>query len=103
MHLFLTIVRSYATASTRSPRLPPSEAPLSLDHFLLRQRVLSLYRTIIRACHKMPPSTSTEMRKYAREEFEQHKRVADLRKIRYLLSTGKTEFERLGKQVSGMG
>ena len=103
MRLLITLVRSYATASTRSPRLPSTKTPLSLDHFLLRQRVLSLYRTIIRACHKMPPSTSAEMRKYAREEFEQHKRVADLRKIRYLLSTGKTEFERLGKQVSGMG
>ena len=43
------------------------------------------------------------MKRYAREEFERHKDVHDSRKIRYLLSTGKTEFERLGKQVSGMG
>lgn len=105
MHLqiALALARSYATTSTRTSRLPASKPPLSLDHFLLRQRVISLYRTIIRACHKMPPQTRDEMQRYAREEFEQQKTVEDLRKIRYLLSTGKTEFERLGKQVSGMG
>lgn len=43
------------------------------------------------------------MKRYAREEFEQHRGVEDLRKIRYLLSIGKTEYERLGKEVSGMG
>ncbi|KAF6226860.1 hypothetical protein HO133_008301 [Letharia lupina] len=98
MHRLVALARSYATASTRSSRLPPSKPPLSLDHFLLRQRVISLYRTIVRACHKIPPPTKEEMKKYAREEFEQHRAVEDLRKIRYLLSTGKTEFERLGKQ-----
>lgn len=105
MHHLITLVRSYATANTRrSPRLPSSSpTPLSLDHFLLRQRAISLYRTIVRACHKIPPPTRAEMKKYAREEFEQHRGVEDVRKIRYMLSTGKTEFERLGKQVSGMG
>lgn len=103
MHLLIALTRSYATARTRTSRLPSSKPPLSLDHFLLRQRVISLYRTIVRACHKMPSRTRQEMEEYAREEFERHKAVEDLRKIRYLLSTGKTEFERLGKQVSGMG
>ena len=103
MKFLVAFARSYATASTRSSRLPSSKPPLSLDHFLLRQRVISLYRTIVRASHKIPPPTREEMKKYAREEFEQHKAVEDLRKIRYLLSTGKTEFERLRKQVSGMG
>lgn len=98
---FLSILAP--TYATRSSRLPPSKPPLSLDHFLLRQRAITLYRTILRACHKIPPSTRDEMKKYAREEFEQHKDVEDSRKIRYLLSTGKTEFERLGKQVRGMG
>ena len=105
MNLLITLARSYATASTRSSRLPSSKPPLSLslDHFLLRQRVISLYRTIVRECHKIPAPTREEMKKYARDEFERHKAVQDLRKIRYLLSTGKTEFERVGKQVSSMG
>ena len=106
MRLSTNLTRKYATATPRSSRLPPAKqksSPLSLSHFLLRQRAISLYRTIIRACHKIPPPTREEMKKYAREEFERHKAVEDERKIRYLLSTGKTEFERLGKQVSGMG
>lgn len=104
MRILHALTRSYATASTRASQLSPTKKPpLSLDHFLLRQRAISLYRTIIRACHKIPPPTREEMKRYAREEFERHKAIEDLRKIRYLLSTGKTEFERLGKQVSGMG
>lgn len=104
MRLPIILTRSYATASPRTSRLPPTKKPpLSLDHFLLRQRAISLYRTITRACYKIPPPTRAEMKQYAREEFEQHRAVEDLRKIRYLLSTGRTEFERLGKQVSGMG
>lgn len=41
------------------------------------------------------------MRSYAREEFERQRGVQDLRQVRYLLSVGIGEFERLGKQVSG--
>ena len=105
MRLRILLLRSYATTSPRISQPPPSKKspPLSLSHFLLRQRALSLYRTIIRACYKIPPSAREEMKSYAREEFERHKDVDDSRKIRYLLSTGKTEFERLGKQVSEMG
>ena len=105
MRLHILLPRSYATTSPRVSQRPPSKKSpsLSLSHFLLRQRALSLYRTIIRACYKIPPSTREEMKRYAREEFERHRDVNDSGKIRYLLSTGKTEFERLGKQVSGMG
>jgi len=105
MHLSLSLYRTYTSAilKARPPsRLKGATVPLSLDHFLLRQRALSLYRTILRACHKLPSETMiAEMRIYAREEFERQKGVEDQRKIRYLLSTGRAEFERLGKQVSG--
>ena len=100
----LPLIRSYATASlgknpTRSFRHKP---PLSLDHFLIRQRVLALYRDILRACYKIPPPAREEMKLYAREEFEQRKDVEDLRKIRYLLSTGKAEFDKLRGQIGGI-
>ena len=104
MHQLISLTRRYAATSTRSSTLASSsKPPLSLDHFLLHQRAISLYRTIIRGCRQAPPPTREEMRRYAREEFERHKAVQDARKIRYLLSTGKSEFERVGKQVSGMG
>jgi len=41
------------------------------------------------------------MKHYAREEFEQHREVTELRQVKYLLSTGKAEFERLRGQVGG--
>lgn len=86
---------TYATSSIiRRSRLR-NKPPLSLDHFLLRQRVLAFYRTIIRACNRIPSTIREEMREYARAEFERQKEVEDLRKIRYLLSTGKAEFDRL--------
>jgi hypothetical protein len=102
-------LRNYSTRplplSTKRPsRLSQiNKPPLSLDHFLLRQRVLALYRTIIRTCHKLPSPTREELRHYAREEFEQRREVTELRQVRYLLSTGKAEYERMRGQVGGAG
>jgi hypothetical protein len=39
------------------------------------------------------------MRGYAKEEFERHREVEDLRNIRYLLSAGKAEMDRIRGQV----
>lgn len=76
------------------------QPPLSLDHFLQRQRVLSLWREIMRAIHKVPPSsTRDEMRQYARQGFELNRDVTDLTQIRYLISTGKTEFESMQRYI----
>lgn len=67
--------------------------PISLDHFLQRQRVISLYREIARAIYRIPPSPMrVEMLAHARGEFERNRHVSDLGQIRYLISTGKTEF-----------
>ena len=92
--------RTYATRSPTHRSLLSNKPPLSLDHFLLRQRVLALYRTIIRACNRIPSPIREEMQEYTRAEFERQKDVEDLRKIRYLLSTGKAEFDRLMGQIS---
>ncbi len=75
--------------------------PLSLDHFLQRQRVLSLWREIVRALQKIPPSnTRNEMRQFARQSFERNRNVTDLTQIRYLVSTGKTEFESMQRYIN---
>ena len=104
MRLLPTVPRTYATKAPgkHSIRLSPRKPPLSLDHFLIRQRVLALYRSIMRACFKIPPPTREEMKAYAREEFGRHRDVEDLRKIRYLLSTGKAELDKLRGQIGGM-
>ncbi|NJR31265.1 LYR motif-containing protein [bacterium] len=74
--------------------------PLSLDHFLLRQRALSLWRDIVRATNKIPDSTTrAEMRQYARQGFLRNRNVTDLTHIRYLISTAKTEFDGMRRYV----
>ncbi|KAH9986259.1 hypothetical protein F4779DRAFT_611873 [Xylariaceae sp. FL0662B] len=91
-------IRSYATGPTRS-RLGKV---LSLDHFILRSRALSLYRAIIRGTRKISdPTTRAETRSFARAEFERHRDVTDLDHIRYLLSTGKTQWESMEKYIQG--
>ncbi|ODH50265.1 hypothetical protein GX48_03537 [Paracoccidioides brasiliensis] len=88
-----------AAASPRKPRTPA----LSLEHFIQRQRALSLWREIVRAFNKIPQSsTRDEMRSFARHEFERHKDVTDLTHIRFLISTGKTEFEAVRRYIDEM-
>ncbi|KAK9779767.1 putative Complex 1 protein [Seiridium cardinale] len=91
--------RYYATEAKKG-RLG---ATLSLDHFLQRGRVLSLYRTILRGTRRIgDPGTRSETRNFARAEFERHREVTDLGHIRYLLSTGKTEWESMERYIEGM-
>lgn len=93
--------RLLATLNNAAPaRARPKRRPLSLEHFLVRQRVIKLWRDIARAVYKIPPSkTRDEMRAYARGEFERNRHVSDLTQIRYLASTGKTEFDSMQRYV----
>ena len=98
-HTRATIL-SYST--TRLSKLKPS-TPLSLNHFLQRQRVLSLWRRILRATYKIPsPDTRKEMRDYARREFERNRGIEDMRHVRYLMSMGKAEFDRMERFAQGL-
>ncbi|KND91225.1 LYR motif-containing protein 2 [Tolypocladium ophioglossoides CBS 100239] len=109
------LTRGYAT----NRRL---EGALSLDHvrpmyrtpllqhlsltewqFLQRARVLSFYRTILRGTKRIGDArTKAETRKHVRDEFERHRNVKDITHIRYLLSTGKTEWESMERYIGGM-
>ncbi|KAI1492717.1 hypothetical protein F5X96DRAFT_345564 [Biscogniauxia mediterranea] len=92
-----TAIRSYATAKSRLG------ATLSLEHFVQRSRALSLYRAILRGTRRIgDAATRAEARGFARAEFERHRRVTDLAHIRYLLSTGKTEWETMERYIGGM-
>lgn len=74
--------------------------PLSLEHFLLRSRVIGLYRTIIRAIYQIPDK---QMRKdpvaHAKSEFARNKDVRDTAQIRYLASTGKAEWDGMRRYI----
>ncbi|KAK1964797.1 complex 1 protein [Colletotrichum sublineola] len=95
-----SLVRSYSNGPAKS-RL--GKKTLSLEHFLQRSRAISLYREIIRGTRRIAdPNTRAESRRFAREEFERHRDVTDLGHIRYLISTGKTEWQGMERYVDGM-
>ncbi|KAI0532886.1 complex 1 LYR protein [Xylaria digitata] len=97
IHSSALSLRSYAT---RTSRLRPT---LSLEQFLQRARVLALYRTVLRGTrHIADPATRSETRSFARAEFERHRGVTDAGHIRYLLSTGKTEWESMERYIGGL-
>ncbi|KAI0160785.1 hypothetical protein GGR57DRAFT_392083 [Xylariaceae sp. FL1272] len=91
--------RSYAT-NTKPSRLGTT---LSLEHFLQRARVLAFYRTILRGTsHIRDSMTKSETRQFARAEFERHRNVKDAAHVRYLMSTGKTEWESMERYIGGL-
>ncbi|GKT41531.1 LYR motif-containing protein 2 [Colletotrichum spaethianum] len=95
--LLWSLVRSYSNGPAKS-RL--GKKTLSLDH---RSRAISLYREIIRGTRRIAdPNTRAESRRFARDEFERHRDVTDLGHIRYLISTGKTEWQGMERYVDGM-
>ncbi|GAB1743372.1 hypothetical protein NU219Hw_g9209t1 [Hortaea werneckii] len=95
--------RLYATIS--SGKDLKGKQFLTLEHFVQRGRALSLWRNIVRAIRKIPPSDSTreELRTFARGEFERNKYIHDLGHIRYLISTGKTQFDSMKRYIDQMG
>ncbi|KAF2201358.1 hypothetical protein GQ43DRAFT_38692 [Delitschia confertaspora ATCC 74209] len=101
------MLRTYATVAGKKPpilsRLRGRNA-LSLEHFIQRQRALALWREILRSTASIADdSTRKEMRHFARVEFEQHKNVTDLGHIRYLISTGKTQFDTMKTALFNSG
>ncbi|KAF9876866.1 hypothetical protein CkaCkLH20_05712 [Colletotrichum karsti] len=113
-----SLARSYSSNGAAKSRLGKT---LSLDQFLQRSRALSLYREIIRGTRRIAdPTTRAESRRYARDEFERHRDVTDVvclfphthltlrtdtvgqGHIRYLISTGKTEFQGMERYIDGL-
>ena len=99
--------RLLASVSSKAPKAvsPPKPLklrkppPLSLEHFIQQQRVLSLWRTILRNLFRIPKGNRNESIAYAKKEFERNKHVTDISQIRYLVSTGKTEFESMARYI----
>ncbi|ETI29189.1 hypothetical protein G647_01642, partial [Cladophialophora carrionii CBS 160.54] len=98
----------FASVAKASPAPPPKSrlrkpAPLSLDHFIQRQRVIHLYRDILRSIyrHMLSPQRDESVA-YAKGEFARNKDVKEIERIRYLISTGKAEWDGLRRSVEGM-
>nr|POF15479.1 lyr motif-containing protein 2 [Quercus suber] len=99
-----SIAKTYATHATPK-ELSGKNQFLSLEHFLVRSKVISLWRNIARTIYQIPPSSAqrAELRTFARTEFERNRHVEDLAHIRYLVSKGKTEFDSMKPYVARSG
>ncbi|KAF8856012.1 hypothetical protein BDZ45DRAFT_594830 [Acephala macrosclerotiorum] len=101
MRLFRQICRTYASQAKARPRR--LNQTISLDHFLQRGRALALWRTIVRGCRKVSdPNTKEETLRFAREELRRNKGVTNITQIRYLISTGKTQWETMERYIDGL-
>ncbi|KIW98692.1 uncharacterized protein Z519_00353 [Cladophialophora bantiana CBS 173.52] len=95
--------KAIKSATLSSPRFQKSP-PLSLDHFIQRQRVLALYRDILRSLYRhMSEPQRGESIAYAKGEFTRNKDVREIDRIRYLISTGKAEWDGVRRGVEEMG
>ncbi|PGH10342.1 hypothetical protein GX51_00099 [Blastomyces parvus] len=56
-------------------------------------------RSLLRIIGIPKSSARDEMRSFARHEFERNKDATDLTHIRYLISTGKTEFDAMRRYI----
>ncbi|PSN65540.1 hypothetical protein BS50DRAFT_636303 [Corynespora cassiicola Philippines] len=97
-------MRGYASIASKAPSRLRGKNLLSLDHFIQKQRVLALWRDILRATASIPDANSRkDMRQWARTGFERHRNVTDLEEIRYLYSSGKTEVDAMKNTLINSG
>ncbi|CAL3970015.1 unnamed protein product [Diplocarpon coronariae] len=93
--------RTYASTPTKRPSR--FDGTISLDHFLQRRRVITLWRTIIRGCRRISDqNTKAETLQFARDEFRRNKEVKDIGQIRYLTSTGKAQWQTMERYIDGL-
>lgn len=106
----LSLISTFSTKPHLRPRLPllkslispfstkprPRLPFLSLKQFLLRARVLSLYRAVLRATSPLPAPARAELREWARAEIERNRGVEGEDKIKYLVALGREDLRRLG-------
>ncbi|KAK9956343.1 hypothetical protein ABG768_014084 [Culter alburnus] len=83
-------------------RLPP--AALSFKQFLQRQKVLGIYRDLLRTIRKIPlESNRRYLRDWAREEFKRNKSETDQDVIRMMITQANNHLEDLRKSLSLAG
>ncbi|KAI9743552.1 MAG: hypothetical protein M1818_002867 [Claussenomyces sp. TS43310] len=76
---------------------------MSRKQFLQRSRAIALWRQIVRGTRKISDeATRCEMRQMAREEFVRNRHITDITQIRYLISTGKTQWESMERYIDGL-
>ncbi|KAI3724530.1 hypothetical protein L2E82_36311 [Cichorium intybus] len=74
-----------------------------LQTFILRARVLKLYRQALRVAKRAPPHTKGELMQTIRQEMEKNRDCNDKQKIRYLISEGMERLKGLDEMLDMQG
>ncbi|KAH8550267.1 hypothetical protein BGW37DRAFT_558324 [Umbelopsis sp. PMI_123] len=72
---------------------------LSLEHFLAKRRVISLYRDILRSLKGLNKTEAEEIRQWARSDFEHYRNEKDLEKIKSLITSGKQQMRNVQQSL----
>ncbi|CAN6893522.1 unnamed protein product [Brassica oleracea var. botrytis] len=76
---------------------------LDLQSFILRARVLKLYRQALKIAHRAPPQARGELKQSIRQEMEKNSECKDKQKIRYLISEGLERIKQLDEMLDMQG
>ncbi|XP_033846966.1 LYR motif-containing protein 2 [Periophthalmus magnuspinnatus] len=80
-------------------RLPT--AALSLKQFLQRQKVLGIYRNMLRTIREVPDAADQKyLRNWAREEFKRNKNATDPDAIRMMITQANNHLEELQRSLA---
>ncbi|CDY44383.1 BnaA02g29940D [Brassica napus] len=71
--------------------------------FILRARVLKLYRHALKIAHRAPPQFRGELKQSIRQEMEKNSECKDKQKIRYLISEGLERIKQLDEMLDMQG
>ncbi|KAL3426858.1 LYR motif-containing protein 2 [Phlyctema vagabunda] len=93
----------YLATAPPSPKKKKLGSTISLDHFLQRGKAISLWRTILRDSRRIADAnTRKETIDFARVEFKRNMHVTDISQIRYLIGTGKTQWDGMERYIDGL-
>ncbi|XP_010918147.1 uncharacterized protein [Elaeis guineensis] len=76
---------------------------LDLQAFIVRARVLKLYRQALRTARRAPIHSRDELRQTIRQEIEKNRHCEDRQKIRFLVSEGLQRLKGLDEMLDMMG
>ncbi|XP_067337946.1 LYR motif-containing protein 2 isoform X2 [Channa argus] len=80
-------------------RLPPTF--LSFKQFLQRQKILGIYRNMLRTIQKVPDEVDRKyLRDWARDEFKRNKDTTDEDAIRMMITQAIKHLEELQKSLA---
>ncbi|KAK1305184.1 hypothetical protein QJS10_CPB11g02059 [Acorus calamus] len=76
---------------------------LDLQGFIVRARVLKLYRQALRISQKAPIHARDDLRQMIRMEMEKNRHCDDKQKVRFLISEGLQRIKELDEMLDMQG